>query len=44
MSKQTPQQVLRLAEAVPETPENFPILRELKHALQDLVLIAEAGK
>ena len=42
--KNSPAQVLRLAEAVPETPENFPILRELKHALKDLVLIAEAGK
>jgi hypothetical protein len=42
--KQTPQQVLRLAESVPESAENYTILRELKHALKDLVLIAEAGK
>ena len=42
--KQTPQQVLRLAESLPESAENYQILRELKRALGDLVLIAEAGK
>lgn len=39
----TPAAVLRLAQAVPETPENYPILRELIAALQDLVAIAERG-
>ena len=33
--------VLRMAQAVPETPENFPILRELVAALKDLVIIAD---
>jgi len=33
---------LRLAQAVPETAENYPVLRELVAALKDLVLIAEA--
>ena len=42
--KNSPAQVLRLAESVPENGENYQILRELKHALKDLVLIAEAGK
>lgn len=40
----TPAAVLRLAQAVPETPENYPILRELVHALKDLVAIAERAK
>ena len=33
--------VLRMAQAVPETAENFPILRELVAALKDLVIIAD---
>lgn len=37
----TPAAVLRLAQAVPETAENFPVLRELIHALKDLVAIAD---
>jgi hypothetical protein len=40
----TPAAVLRLAQAVPETPENFPVLRELVAALKDLVAIADSGK
>lgn len=44
MTPITPAAVLRLAESVPETPENYPILRELIHALKDLVSIAEAVK
>ena len=40
----TPLSVLRLAESVPESAENFQILRELKKSLQDLVNIAEAAK
>jgi hypothetical protein len=42
--KQSPAQVLQLAEAVPENADNYRILRELKAALKDLVLIAEAAK
>lgn len=42
--KQSPAQVLQLAEAVPESAENYRILRELKSALKDLVTIAEAAK
>jgi len=42
--KASPQQVLRLAESVPESAENYTILRELRAALKDLVLIAEASK
>jgi hypothetical protein len=30
-----------MAQAVPETSENFPILRELIAALKDLVIIAD---
>ena len=40
--RQSPAQVLQLAEAVPENPENYRILRELKAALKDLVKYAEA--
>lgn len=40
--KQSPAQVLQLAEAVPENPENYRVLRELKAALRDLVKFAEA--
>jgi hypothetical protein len=40
----TPAAVLRLAQAVPETPENFPVLRELVAALKDLVAIADRAK
>ena len=40
----TPAAVLRLAQAVPETPENFPVLRELIHALKDLVEITKDTK
>lgn len=40
----TPATVLRLAQAVPETPENFPIVRELVAALKDLVAIADRVK
>jgi hypothetical protein len=36
----TPAAVLRLAQAVPETPESFLIVRELIKALEDLVAIA----
>ena len=42
--KQSPAQVLQLAEAVPENADNYRVLRELKAALRDLVLIAEAAK
>lgn len=38
----TPAAVLRLAQAVPETAENFPVLRELVAALKELVLFADA--
>lgn len=41
--KTTPAAALRLAESVPETPENYPVLRELIHALKDLVAIAESA-
>ena len=44
MTKQSPQQVLRLAESVPENGENYQILRELRAALKDLVAVSEAGK
>lgn len=37
----TPAKILRMAEAVPETSENYPILRELVHALKDLVALAD---
>jgi len=39
MSAITPAAVLRMAEGIEETAENFPILRELKAALKDLVTI-----
>jgi len=42
--KSSPAQVLRLAESVPETAENFQVVRELKAALRDLVVIAEGLK
>lgn len=42
--KQSPAQALQLAEAVPESPENYRILRELKAALRDLATIAEVAK
>ena len=42
--KVTPASALRLAESVPETPENFPILRELRKALETLVKIADEVK
>lgn len=38
------QQTLTLAEAVPENAENYRVLRELKKALADLVLIADGAK
>lgn len=44
MSEVTPATVLRLAQAVPETAENFPVLRELIHALKDLVELAKDTK
>lgn len=40
----TPASVLRLAESVPETPENYPIIRELIHALKDLVELTKDTK
>lgn len=40
----TPASALRLAQAVPETPENFPILRELLRSLKDLVALADEVK
>lgn len=40
----TPAAALRLAQAVPETPENYPIIRELIHALKDLVEITKDAK
>jgi hypothetical protein len=40
----TPASVLRLAQAVPETVENFPVLRELIHALKDLVELTKDTK
>jgi len=41
MTTINPAAVLRLAQAVPENPENYIILRELVHALKDLVTIAD---
>jgi hypothetical protein len=32
---------LRLAQAVPETTENYPVLRELVRSLTDLVALVE---
>ncbi len=37
----TPASVLRIAEAIPETAENYPILRDLKSAPQKLVTLAK---
>ncbi len=34
---------LRLAQAVPETAENYQVLRELVHALRDIVEMVEAA-
>jgi len=39
-----PAAVLRLAQAVPENPENYIVLRELIHALKDLVTISNETK
>lgn len=44
MTAPTPATVLRLAQGIPETTENFPVLRELIHALKDLVALAEKDK
>lgn len=41
MTIPTPVTALHLALAVPETAENFTILRELIHALKDLVTLAD---
>lgn len=41
--KQSPAQVLQLAEAVPENADNYRILRELKAALRELVTYAEVA-
>ena len=41
MTTVTPAAVLRIAEGIEETAENFPILRELKAALQVLVTLAD---
>lgn len=40
--KTTPAAVLRIAQAIPETADNFPIVRELIAALQELVTITAA--
>lgn len=37
----TPDAVLRLAEGVPVTPENFLLMNELIQALKDLVAFAD---
>ena len=42
--KTSPATALQLAEAVPENPDNYRVLRELKAALKDLVIIAGAAK
>jgi hypothetical protein len=34
-------EALRLAQAIPETLDNFPMLRELVRSLTDLVALAE---
>lgn len=36
--------VLRLAESVPETPENFRVLRELVQTVTDLLNIQEKAE
>ena len=41
MTAITPAAVLRMAEGIEETAENFPVLRELKAALKVLVTIAD---
>lgn len=41
MTTATPAAALRLAQAVPETTENFAIIRELIHALKDLVALTD---
>jgi hypothetical protein len=35
------QQALRLAQSIPETAENWSVLRELVHALADIAALAE---
>jgi hypothetical protein len=35
------QQALRLAQSIPETSENWSVLRELVHALADIAALAE---
>jgi hypothetical protein len=35
------QEALRLAQSIPETAENWSVLRELVHALADIVTLAE---
>jgi hypothetical protein len=44
MTTINPAAVLRLAQAVPESAENYRILRELKDALKDLVTISNETK
>ncbi|MDQ5863094.1 MAG: hypothetical protein M3536_12620 [Actinomycetota bacterium] len=44
MTAATPAAALRLAQAVPETSENFAIIRELIHALKDLVALTDKVK
>ena len=39
--KQSPAQVLRLAEALPETPENYRVRHEIINALKELVKALE---
>lgn len=41
MTAATPASALRLAQAVPETAENYAIIRELIHALSDLVALTD---
>lgn len=40
MTAATPAGCLRMAEAIPETAENFPMVRELINSLKDLVKIS----
>ena len=44
MTTINPAAVLRLAQAVPETADNYPVLRELVTALKDLVTISNETK
>jgi len=44
MTMLNPAAVLRLAQAVPETADNYPVLRELITALKDLVTISNEAK